>query len=102
MQSVSMKILSHASVKNNTKRLRGFKFHTLTGRFKRHYGNEGVNFFTFTLLHSSSALLQTLKCSECHHSELSPWSGLFLLTDSRYISYRNNYKNIYISDEIIK
>ena len=30
------------------------------------------NFFTFTLLPGSSALLQTPECSECHPSEQSP------------------------------
>ena len=38
-----MKILSHASAKKKTKRLKGFKFRTFIGRFQCHHGSEGVN-----------------------------------------------------------
>ena len=45
------------------------------------------NFFTFTLLPGSSALLQTPECSEYHPSERKKvlWSALFLLPDSSYL-----------------
>ena len=38
------------------------------------------NFFTFTLLPSSSALLQTPKCSEYHPSKQSPVVSILFLT----------------------
>ena len=37
-----IKVLSHASAKKKTERLKGFKFCTLIGRFHRHYGSERV------------------------------------------------------------
>ena len=38
-----MKILSHASAKKKTKRLKGFKFRLFIGRFQCHRDSEGVN-----------------------------------------------------------
>ena len=43
MLCVSIEIFSHASAKKKTKRLKGFRFCTVIGSFKLHYGREGFN-----------------------------------------------------------